>query len=71
MPHAGKVPVVASDAEEATNETGKQRFNLPKISTANRAKAQLDTLARWFLSVSISQTFLDLLAREFQISRGR
>ena len=43
MPHDGKVPVVASDAEEATNETGKQRYNLPKYSTA---KAQLDTLVR-------------------------
>ena len=70
MPHDGKVPVVASDAEEATNETGKQRHNLPKISTA---KAQLDTShSRPLLfSVSVPQTFLDLLAREFQISRGR
>ena len=44
MPHDGKVAVVASDAEEATNEIGKQRYNLPKNSTA---KAQLlDTLGR-------------------------
>ena len=45
MPHDGKVLVVASDAEEATNETGKQRYNLPKYFTT---KGQLDTLGRWF-----------------------
>ena len=68
MPHDGKVPVVASDADEATNETGKQRYNLPKYSTA---KAQLDTLGTLVFSVSLIQTFLDLLAWEFQISCGR